>query len=559
MALLAAALLGGCRPSEAERSLRAAESLMESRPDSALTLLRAIDGSRLSGKPRARHALLLSQAYDKNYIDLTSDSLISIAVDFYDNSSDNRRRMLALHYRAAVNRNAGFYERALADELEAHDLAIALNDTLNLCRIEAQIAGFFNYSYNMEEAIKWEKSALRRAKAMNHQKWVSNGYYNIANYYDGLGDFGRAKNYADSAAMRFGLDADIQDLFYRVNIGLENYDAADSIYRQMLADGITPSLQISAMQALIPDTSMHLNVDMESCPTLEQCYTTEDSIACYFIRSQLASKAGVLNSALSNLHAATDMQDHLIMRLNLQSLQKVKADHESRKAVKLKHALQEKKKVTWLMAIICLLVIISSFFAFRYVSSRNRNKRLALEVNLRLLSDEMSQIKTELAQSREAFDASRQEFSTLYGDASDLNGELELFRQQSAIALLGKFAWVEKLGNMYLDADMSSSKEQNLYRKVAGSMSATNLRKLTDEMTAELARYGDGIVDKINELDLAPSEKQVLLYTLAGFSVRIICMLTGKSNNAIYSIKKRLKLKLQKAESSLATELLARL
>ena len=166
-ALLLVALAAGCRPSEAERALRNAEALMETRPDSALTLLEAIDGSRLSGEPRARHALLLSQAYDKNYIDLTDDSLISIAVNFYDNSSDDSRRMLALHYKGTVNRNAGFYESALASALEAHDIAVALNDTLNLCRIESLMAKLYDHSYNLTEAIKWETSALNLAKSLN--------------------------------------------------------------------------------------------------------------------------------------------------------------------------------------------------------------------------------------------------------------------------------------------------------------------------------------------------------------------------------------------------------
>ena len=211
-ALLLVALAAGCRPSEAERALRSAEALMETRPDSALTLLEAIDGSRLSGEPRARHALLLSQAYDKNYIDLTDDSLISIAVNFYDNSSDDSRRMLALHYKGTVNRNAGFYESALASALEAHDIALALNDTLNLCRIESLMARLFNSSYECSEAVKLEQSALSHAKALNHADWISNGYFNLANYLTGAGNPEKAKLYADSAAMRFGPDADVQDL-----------------------------------------------------------------------------------------------------------------------------------------------------------------------------------------------------------------------------------------------------------------------------------------------------------------------------------------------------------
>ena len=48
------------------------ESLMEERPDSALNVLQEIDKEELSGKEeKAKHALLLSMALDKNVIDRT--------------------------------------------------------------------------------------------------------------------------------------------------------------------------------------------------------------------------------------------------------------------------------------------------------------------------------------------------------------------------------------------------------------------------------------------------------------------------------------------------------
>ena len=50
-----------------------AEAVMEAHPDSALALLDTLDRSRLTTREaRARHALLYSQALDKNYIELTT-------------------------------------------------------------------------------------------------------------------------------------------------------------------------------------------------------------------------------------------------------------------------------------------------------------------------------------------------------------------------------------------------------------------------------------------------------------------------------------------------------
>ena len=72
---------------------------MNEYPDSALTILKSIVQTDLqSEEHRARYALLYSQALDKNYIDLTSDSLINIAVDYYKNRDDVKAKFLSYYY-----------------------------------------------------------------------------------------------------------------------------------------------------------------------------------------------------------------------------------------------------------------------------------------------------------------------------------------------------------------------------------------------------------------------------------------------------------------------------
>ena len=58
--------------------LNRAEAVMNESPDSALNLLRTLTFDDFQKeKNHARYALLHSQALDKNYIDVTNDSLIS--------------------------------------------------------------------------------------------------------------------------------------------------------------------------------------------------------------------------------------------------------------------------------------------------------------------------------------------------------------------------------------------------------------------------------------------------------------------------------------------------
>ena len=60
-----------------------AELLMQEQPDSALHLLQTLHRSSLTGETLARYALIHSIAQDKSGLDVTSDSLLRVAYDYY--------------------------------------------------------------------------------------------------------------------------------------------------------------------------------------------------------------------------------------------------------------------------------------------------------------------------------------------------------------------------------------------------------------------------------------------------------------------------------------------
>ncbi|MBO7279649.1 MAG: hypothetical protein J6V00_00635 [Bacteroidaceae bacterium] len=81
--LLAFTLFACNKHTGTEALLSKAERQMDEHPDSALILLQRLDTKQLtSADEKALYALLYSQALDKNYIDITDDSLINIAVDY---------------------------------------------------------------------------------------------------------------------------------------------------------------------------------------------------------------------------------------------------------------------------------------------------------------------------------------------------------------------------------------------------------------------------------------------------------------------------------------------
>lgn len=77
-----------------EQQMDNVESIIEKDPVKALETLRSIAPEDLgSGRHRARHALLHSMALDKNYVDLTTDSIIAPAVTYFRRHGSADERM----------------------------------------------------------------------------------------------------------------------------------------------------------------------------------------------------------------------------------------------------------------------------------------------------------------------------------------------------------------------------------------------------------------------------------------------------------------------------------
>ena len=94
--------------SDAGKLLDDAEAHLEMHPDSAFVALDSLDRRQLNTPElRARHALLYSIALEKCGISMTNDSIINIAVNYYNNKGDKQQIETALQWRSIILENAG--------------------------------------------------------------------------------------------------------------------------------------------------------------------------------------------------------------------------------------------------------------------------------------------------------------------------------------------------------------------------------------------------------------------------------------------------------------------
>ena len=97
-----------CQEVSRHRQLKDIWTYIDDAPDSALQVLEAMPSERfLLPKDRADYALLKSIALDKNYIDVTDDSLARVATEWYDVHGRPERQLRAWYYLGRVQQNAG--------------------------------------------------------------------------------------------------------------------------------------------------------------------------------------------------------------------------------------------------------------------------------------------------------------------------------------------------------------------------------------------------------------------------------------------------------------------
>lgn len=171
-----AALLAACTEKTGYNTLLLrADSLMAAYPDSALHILESISADSLKTRAdRAYHALLLTQARDKNYMVQTDDSLIRTAVRYYDAHGDAAMQARAYYLWGSIYRDRNRQSEAVEKYLKAADFAQKAGDRALLGRIYAN-AG---YLYYLQDFYTKADSLYRQVEQMGIQLkdtslWIS--------------------------------------------------------------------------------------------------------------------------------------------------------------------------------------------------------------------------------------------------------------------------------------------------------------------------------------------------------------------------------------------------
>lgn len=164
-------LLIGCEKNPVRAHLAEIETYAESNPDSARQVLANIDPILLNTRGlQAQHALMLSTAISRCKIKAPSDSLIKIAVDYYDRFGPRKERFLSYYYLGRIYEDLGEYDAAMKSYVEAESIHSKDISLRYLTSLQLRKAVLYREYYDYDKAVEAYRNAQEYASKCNWKK-----------------------------------------------------------------------------------------------------------------------------------------------------------------------------------------------------------------------------------------------------------------------------------------------------------------------------------------------------------------------------------------------------
>lgn len=424
-------------PDAAVGSLSLAQKCMEAYPDSALRILQQIPSpENLHGKAQADYALLMTQAMHKNSIKYTSDSLISIALTYYNaNPLDPVAEGKAFFYYGLFLQERKCLEEAMSFYLKAQEVLEDRQEYKMLGLIAESIGNINRKQKLIDAAIHDFKISLYYFKKIPDSLCISYAYRNIARGFIGIKQVDSALYYYDKALniaslKKYSSESSIFRELGGIFRSANNYDKAEYYFLTSIAkakdeeDFYCTNLSLGYLYA-------QLNCFRKAESALKECLKSKDNI----VQADAYDCLYNVERIRGNLPLAIFYKDKVDSLLeiiyNSQTQEKIVALQQNYKNEKLRREnLQvktEKHKSQFAGAILVFLVgIIGVYYYLRFRNNRRRVKEISKQISenesdIRRLEKEIEEYQKEYSKAEES-NKSR---------ISELTGEMTLLVKQN--------------------------------------------------------------------------------------------------------------------------------
>lgn len=537
---LLAVCLFACNHHSSNPMLQQVDSLLEMKPDSALTILKNI--SVLEDLPevdKAYYALLLAEATDKNKLPLLPcDSLLNFALDYY--GDDDREKAVALMYKGRLLAEMDDEKAAIEMNLKALEIlqdypvdtkyrrliysALGLwygNCGLNDKALEVlhqslhysfdakdTAIAYINIGYiygmrNMQDsAITYQRKAVKYAMRSKDRSMILTSWHNLSICYRHFENVDSAVVYAHKVLQHLSYGNGKADAYYNMGdlyVDLEQYDSARHYLEKSLF--LSPSRSIP-----------------------------------YWSLAVMEAELGNFKSAYHYLDTFVMVQDSLDNSEQLTEVQHLVYKHQTELRVK-DEQIKSKRIIRWIVFVSVIICFVVALIYQRWINKKNNQQ--ALYRQALQYADEKQNVMQQRIEENESALALLQDRENQNLDEIAPKEQLITQLKKEKLALR---TWLFQQTSIYKKV-MSLSDQQQVNKKIRKVMAAAELDKLkktTFEIYADYISPLQAQYSQLTEDDLL-----VLCLQEAGISPLAISLCFGHTDTvALNQRKSRLKKKM---------------
>ena len=500
---------------------------IQERPDSALSVLNAMDASSFHGRTLAEYRLLKAMALDKNYVNVASDSLALPAYQYFRKHGPKEKEMMSLYYLGVVRYNARDFSEAILLLEEVTDLADRQGNLLYVALSHNLKSYAFIRTYCISEAVKSAELSVATFSAIPDSFRVQRTKVQLADAYHAIKEFEKAIDVyqdlistcqTDTVIMRRAL---IHVAYSMYLAHPERADSAMFFYNRALNEygaslGTVEAAHFGEVAAMAGNTQLaHQIVEQ-----LKLSGKHPEQRA--YLEYKLLVKENKPLEALAATEEFLFYQDSVMVNALEQSLVKTQRDYQEQQKRAAEHALTMSKRIG-LVSVLCLLLALLALWL--YYSRRRK-----------IILLEREQMIGNLSTAAMLLQESERKNSALEGD-------LLAVQMRYIAAYKKQFSKISSLlENYYISSDKKNGRDivYGQVMEIAATIGSgkAQMNALEKEINAvhgnAMKYYREEFPDK--EAD----HYNLVCLFMAGFTTPMLELLTKTKRNTIYSRKKRL-------------------
>ena len=550
-------------------AMQQAESLMNTRPDSALHMLQGMADSvsTFPEETQMYYHLLSIQAKDKQYITHTSDSLINHIVEFYDDYGNNDRLMMAYFYQGSTYRDMNDAPQALKSFQQVVDLHVPNHELL--AKTYNQMGKLFMYQNLHDEVIRVNQKSIELYLTEEKQGKISYAQRDIARMYDVKNMPDSALFYYNSACKTAITDNDSVRYYgilgelggYYCQIG--NIDSAKQLlklvekksYIQDKANIYIMLGHVYRELGLLDSAYYYYNKNLPNSNIRNEYYNLRELF-------NIEKEQKNYEQAIHHIDKALTLKDSIDIISQTEAIAKINAlynyQHIETKNNQLKQ-IKEKQEKQILILLLILLICTLCYIIFYFVQKEKKQKEIETEKRLKEIAEikyatsieviryneeKIKALSTELQKALQEKDTHKAEqLQIQQRKLQSHNEEIVLLRKEQELRIVAF-----QRSSIYQEFKQAAINEHI-------NLCSTKFKYKWEELESAINETYPHFIERLTLLcpKLSVVEKQVCLLTKAEISPIGIATILKYSRQGITNIRTRIHKRIQKTDKEYAT------